>query len=65
MLWGEHEALGYCVATALPVKYQITAHRLWRVAKLPSLYCLQKCGEKMLQLACHKVVPYNGGICPT
>ena len=46
MLWGEHEALRYCVAAALPVKYQITAHRLWRVAKLPSLYCLQKCGEK-------------------
>ena len=37
-------ALNCYIANALPVKYQITAHRLWHVAKQGrSLYCLQKC----------------------
>ena len=65
-------ALNCYIAKALPVKYQITAHRLWHIGKQGlSLHCLWKCltaYRKLSQLqriACHGVVPYNGDICPT
>ena len=33
-MWGEHEKAVHCYRTkALSLKYQITAHRLWHVAK--------------------------------
>ena len=44
-LWGKREQapLNCYIAKALPVKYEITAHSPWHVAKQDlSLYCLQK-----------------------
>ena len=62
--------LNYFVAKALPVKYQITAHRpcmhgIYRYNKVCICLIAQRKLSCLQTRACHEVVPHNGAICPT